>query len=253
MRSQRTLLHLLALLPAAALRVPPVLASAATRAPLYSETALANLKHAIVTTPAQTAEGEDAAVASRPRWMFRASGLVFSVIARTPLYGKIKKNAFAKMRGYAESTGVRWDEEVTALDDACRSERIDALVAEAGPAFETPEYYRRPFHAYDEGNLCWEHAVHQPLVSRAVGARNLPGLPPAQGDDNFRGAFGRELGDMLPSDAAARRRGAALLDLGCGTGISTRFLLAGFPSARRRAKLGRRIGWHSVVSDMTTL
>ena len=74
-------------------------------------------------------------------------------------------------------------------------------------------------------------ALHQPLVSRAVGARNLPGLPPAQGDDNFRGAFDRELLELLPADAPARRRGASLVDLGCGTGISTRRLLEGFPDA----------------------
>ena len=194
---------------------------------LYSETARANLKYAIVTEPASTIAAKD----ESPRWQFRASGLVFSLIAKTPLYKKIKANAFAKMRVATESTGVNWDEEVAALEDVCTDERLDAIVAEAGPAFVTPAYYRRPFHAYDDGNLCWEHACHQPLVSRAVGARNLPGMAPAEGDENFRGAFDRELLSMLPDDAPARRDGASLLDLGCGTGISTSRLLAALPKA----------------------
>ena len=192
--------------------------------PLYSDVALANLRHAVVTTPA---DGEDAPPA-KPRWMFRASGLVFALIKRTPLYSKIKASAVAKMVVASESTGVDWDASVAALEDACNKDRLEAVVSEAG-SLETPEYYRRPFHAYDEGNLCWEHACHQPLVSRAVGARNLPGLPPSQGDENFRGAYDRELDALLPLTAPARRRGAALLDLGCGTGISSRRLFNGFP------------------------
>ena len=69
---------------------------------LYSETARANLKYAIVTEPASTIAAKD----ESPRWQFRASGLVFSLIAKTPLYKKIKANAFAKMRVATESTGV---------------------------------------------------------------------------------------------------------------------------------------------------
>ena len=196
-------------------------------APLYSPTARANLKHAIFTEPGLPENAKDA-----PRWKFRATGLLFGAIKRTPLYNKIKANAFTKMREATESTGVDWDAVVASYEDVCDEKTLESIVAEAGPSFATPEYYERPFHAYDEGNLCWEHALHQPLVSRAVGARNLPGMDPTLGDDNFRGAFERELRDMLPADARCRRSGAALLDLGCGTGISTRRLLATFPAAR---------------------
>ena len=162
---------------------------------------------------------------------FQLSGLVFSIIRRTPLYGKIKASAFAKMRVSTESTGVDWDAEVAALQDVCVDASLAAVKQEAGESFVTPAYYRRAFHAYDDGNLCWEHACHQPLVSRAVGARNLPGLPAEDGDANFRGAFERELLALLPADAPCRQPGAAIVDLGCGTGISTRRLLDAFPGA----------------------
>jgi len=198
----------------------------ATQMVLYSPEARANLQYAVVTEPAAT-EGEVAQ--SMPRWTFRASGLVFSIIKRTPLYGKIKKGAFKKMQAATESTGVDWDANVAALESVCKEERLAAIVAEKEVI--TPEYYYRPFHAYDNGNLCWEHACHQPLVSRAVGARNLPGMPAVDGDKNFRGAFDRELRSLLPSDAPCLKRGAVLLDLGCGTGISTRQLLDAFPLA----------------------
>ena len=196
-----------------------LLCTAIAPAPLYSPTARANLKHAIFTEPGLPENAKDA-----PRWKFRATGLLFGAIKRTPLYNKIKANAFTKMREATESTGVDWDAVVASYEDVCDEKTLEAIIAEAGPSFATPEYYERPFHAYDEGNLCWEHALHQPLVSRAVGARNLPGMDPKLGDDNFRGAFERELRDMLPADARCRRSGAALLDLGCGTGISTRRL-----------------------------
>ena len=211
-------------------RAAPPRACAAA-APLYSDAARANLRHAIVTEPAETAEGDIVPGVARPRWQFQLSGLVFSIIRRTPLYGKIKASAFAKMRVSTESTGVDWDAEVAALQDVCVDASLAAVKQEAGESFVTPAYYRRAFHAYDDGNLCWEHACHQPLVSRAVGARNLPGLPAEDGDANFRGAFERELLALLPADAPCRQPGAAIVDLGCGTGISTRRLLDAFPGA----------------------
>lgn len=34
---------------------------------------------------------------------------------------------------------------------------------------EVPDYYVKPFHAYSDGNLCWEAAWEQHLASKAVG------------------------------------------------------------------------------------
>ena len=39
-----------------------------------------------------------------------------------------------------------------------------------------PSYYKKSFHAYDDGNLCWDAALEQEIAGRAVGARNFPSL-----------------------------------------------------------------------------
>ena len=121
-----------------------------------------------------------------------------------------------------------------------------------------PEYYREPFHAYESGNLCWEAALEGEIASRdscpfqpasrpsdlvptwpsdgptwrsnplpgAVGARNFPEAG-ADGELAFRGAFD----EALASLGAAVPAGGAVVDLGCGSGISTRRLAANWPAA----------------------
>jgi len=88
-------------------------------------------------------------------------------------------------------------------------------------------YYKKPFHAYEDGNLCWEAALEQEIAGRAVGARNFP-LFGEDGEDAFRNAFVTALnsiGASVPDDAI-------ILDLGCGTGTSTRQLAALYPQAK---------------------
>ena len=89
-----------------------------------------------------------------------------------------------------------------------------------------PDYYRQAFHAYPQGNLCWEAAWEVEIASCAVGARNFPQYG-SHGEDAFRGAFEsalREAGAYVPS-------AANMIDLGCGTGMSTRRLARCFPQA----------------------
>ena len=92
-----------------------------------------------------------------------------------------------------------------------------------------PLYYQQPFHAYEDGNLCWEAAMEQELASRAVGVRNFPSYG-KNGEDAFRDAFDitftQQCGATtpLPNDAI-------IVDLGCGTGTSTRRLAMNHPTA----------------------
>lgn len=90
-----------------------------------------------------------------------------------------------------------------------------------------PEYYRQAFHAYDDGNLSWEAAYEVEIASCAVGARNFPQYG-SDGESAFRGAFDSalvEAGAIVPIEGT-------VVDLGCGTGMSTRRLATNHPQAK---------------------
>ncbi|CAN0488556.1 unnamed protein product, partial [Laminaria digitata] len=64
--------------------------------------------------------------------------------------------------------GVDWDGEVARFRAA---QDWDAALNDLleNSAVEVPDYYKKPFHAYSDGNLCWEAAWEQHLASKAVG------------------------------------------------------------------------------------
>ena len=143
----------------------------------------------------------------------------------SPLYKAVlMPQAKATMVQTAESNGVAWRDQLAwikdqgpwSLDNVEHDEKI------------IPDYYRQPFHAYEDGNLCWESAWEGEIASRAVGARNYPKYG-AEGEDAFRGAFD----EALASLGAKCPPGGTIVDLGCGSGISTRRLAAAHPQAAR--------------------
>ena len=93
----------------------------------------------------------------------------------SPLRGPVTAQAKKTMKATARSVGIDWD---GARDEMrARMECSDAeLERVGGPQWRDaiPEYYRRAFHAYDDGNLGWDAAVEQEIASKAVGARNYP-------------------------------------------------------------------------------
>ncbi len=92
-----------------------------------------------------------------------------------------------------------------------------------------PEYYRQEFHAYDHGNLEWNAALEQEIASRAVGARNFPAYG-ADGEDAFRGSFDNAIWNLGGKKNVPQS--GVIVDMGCGTGTSTRRLAAAFPDAK---------------------
>jgi len=119
----------------------------------------------------------------------------------------------------AESNGIPWNESKEWIKSNAQMKEI--------PPFSVPEYYKSAFHAYEEGNLSWEAAWEVEIASCSVGARNFPKYG-ASGEDAFRGAFEsalNEAGATIPKDGT-------ILDLGCGTGMSTRRLARNFPHAK---------------------
>ena len=88
----------------------------------------------------------------------------------SPLYKAVLvPQAQRTMVETAERNGVPWRD---ALDWI--KARGPWRLSEDDSAVAIPEYYRRPFHAYELGNLCWDAAWEGEIASRAVGARNFP-------------------------------------------------------------------------------
>lgn len=67
-----------------------------------------------------------------------------------------------------QKVGIDWDGEVTRLRGA---QDWDAALRDllAESSVEVPDYFTRPFHAYSDGNLCWDAAFEQRLASMSVG------------------------------------------------------------------------------------
>ena len=152
--------------------------------------------------------------------------------------------ARATMVKTAEANGVPWTEAKEWIEGQGDWEMDEAALAAAEPV-DVPEYYRRPFHAYDAGNLCWEAAWEQEVAGRAVGARNFPAYG-SEGEDAFRGAFD----DALDAMGAHCPPDATLVDFGCATGVSTRRLAERYPQARsdRRAPLAALSGGRAAAA-----
>eukprot|EP00955_Chlamydomonas_euryale_P052673 355237-Chlamydomonas_euryale.AAC.8 len=51
------------------------------------------------------------------------------------------------------SAGIPWDEHVIKLQATSELEAIRTEIEDKNLKY--PEFYLKPFHAYDEGNLCW--------------------------------------------------------------------------------------------------
>jgi len=121
----------------------------------------------------------------------------------------------------AEANGIQWKKSYEWLES-----QKGPWQTEKKLNYDFPDYYRKEFHAYADGNLCWNAAIEQELASRAVGARNFPAHG-ADGEDAFRSAFESAIiqqGGTCPD-------GGIIVDLGCGTGTSTRRLANLFPNA----------------------
>lgn len=158
-------------------------------------------------------------------------------VVDSPLYRQVVvPQARATMVRTAEANGIDWGGAL----DWIRAQGFDeAEVDSLARGVEVPAYYRAPFHAYDEGNLCFEAAWEQEIASAAVGARNFPLAP--DGEEAFRTSFD----EALASIGATCPEGGVLVDVGCGTGTSTRRLARQFP--RAASVLGLDLSPHMVA------
>ncbi len=149
------------------------------------------------------------------------SRLVNGLLSIKPLFNWAKGQARSMMIKRAADIGVDWFGRVEAL---MAQDLATELAAVANPDLVYPDYYLRPFHAYDAGNLSWEAAAEVEVAAYAVHARIWPDAG-AQGDPRLRQSYHQVLQERIP--ASPQR----ILDLGCSVGMSTFALQDLYPAA----------------------
>ncbi len=147
--------------------------------------------------------------------------LVNQLLSVKPLANLARQQARKMMIQRAESVGVHWTKQVEILRQRAWNPEL-ALVENAH--LEYPEYYLKPFHAYTQGNLCWEAALEVEVAAHAAHARIWPQAG-AQGDAKLRESYHAALEAQLPGIPHC------VLDIGCSVGMSTMALQCAFPSA----------------------
>ncbi len=149
------------------------------------------------------------------------SRLVNGLLSIKPLRNWAKNQARALMIRRAAKIGVDWFGRVQRL---MAQDLAAELAAVENPHLVYPDYYLRPFHAYDAGNLCWEAATEVEVAAYAVHAGIWPDAG-AQGDPRLRQSYHQVLRERIP--LLPKR----ILDLGCSVGMSTFALQDLYPEA----------------------
>jgi len=157
-----------------------------------------------------------------------------NVVMGSPLRGPIVRVARNTMVKTAVNAGLPWESLALRLVEAMGGneaieQRVRELVASGGVT--CPDYFQQSFHGYDLGNLEYMAAVEQELAGKAVGARNFPqsGL---KGEEILRNSYGREIEELCGRSIFNLPASSLVVDLGCGTGTSSRYLARLFPTAK---------------------
>ncbi|MBE9001039.1 class I SAM-dependent methyltransferase [Nostoc sp. LEGE 12447] len=151
-----------------------------------------------------------------------ASRLVNGVLAIKPLANLAKHQARQMMIKRAERIGVPWTQEVETLQ--ARDWKAD-LAQVQNPELSYPEYYLRPFHAYEDGDLSWKAAWELEVAARTVHAGIWQDAG-AEGDARLRQSYHDILKVQIPNQPQE------ILDLACGVGLSTFTMQEIYPHAK---------------------
>ena len=160
------------------------------------------------------------------------SRLVNLLIKTKPIYGLMKSQARQILIKTAEKNGILWRENYRALEQSNVKELFQAI---ANSELVYPDYYQVPFHAYEQGNLCWQAAFEAASATYSMGLRVWKEDISWQiAQQKLRQSFLQILESYSPSEVTD------ILDLGCSVGIST-LALHRYYSARQNNPI-RTIG-----------
>lgn len=144
------------------------------------------------------------------------SQIVNILIKTKPIYAIMKQQARKVLIETAEKNGVLWRKIAQDLEQPAQQYFTEFN----NPNITYPDYYQVPFHAYNEGNLCWQAALETIPATYAMALRvwkNEP-LTWENAHQRLRSSFHQVLENYLPTIVND------VLDVGCSVGISTLFL-----------------------------
>lgn len=142
------------------------------------------------------------------------SRFVNLLIKTKPIYAVMKSQARRVLIKTAEKNDIQWRENYKKLEG---SGVKDAIAGLSNPDITYPDYYQKPFHAYDKGNLCWPAAFEAASATQAMALRVWPkeNLTWQAAQDRLRNSFHEVIAQYGPQQVSD------VLDIGCSVGIST--------------------------------
>ena len=143
------------------------------------------------------------------RWIER---LIRIGLLRRPLFFQARQLIIRT----AERNGIPWRQRRAELQAAAAPLLAQSTAAEV----DTPGYYFARFHAYEQGNLCWQAAAEAEQATDAMALRVWPNenLSPDQAQTRLRDAIHAAVEPLLSGPLHQ------VLDLGCSVGVSTQAL-----------------------------
>lgn len=157
--------------------------------------------------------------ASTPQWADSSRGLGLW-IERLIRVGWLRRPLFFQARQLiirtAERNGIPW----RARRRFLRDQAVSQLPKVTTPGLVPPDYYRVRFHAYEQGNLCWQAATEAEQATDAMALRIWPqeSLTPITAQARLREAIHHVVEPLLTTPVQQA------LDLGCSVGVSTQHL-----------------------------
>ncbi|GBF97263.1 methyltransferase type 11 [Raphidocelis subcapitata] len=158
-------------------------------------------------------------------------GVVEGLFQWKPLFNMAAKKARSMIVQRGEAIGIDWAGAMAKR----RAHDWDAeLKGVVNYAVTYPDYYTKAFHAYEQGNLCWDSALEVTLAAQSVHAGVMDPANKAfrrDGDAALRGAYGERTRQLMAAQGFDPASVRSAVDLGCATGLSSLALLEAFPGA----------------------
>lgn len=156
---------------------------------------------------------------SKPTWAGNdfLSRCVNLLIQTKPIYAVLKQQARQVLIKTAEKNEIPWRKY---YEELAASGIQEQMILNTNPAVRYPDYYQVPFHAYEQGNLCWEAAFEAESATHAMGLRvwKNESLTWQAAQERLRSSFHQVLAEYICAPVQD------ILDIGCSVGISTKTL-----------------------------